>query len=1125
MTTIDLLQRYPSHRDSSHHDEASHETKAFDGSKPDLTMRNLNPSQHFDAKTKLLHEMLDRTVKDLANSQSEPVSEWEGTLWRSPHRPRSRSPAYSEISESFESPYKIEHCTNELLSTPLSPTSTHSRGPDGWPLGIEVAMNDFHRGRLSTPILEEKELPNRLILRKRRQQTPHSRDRDGRAGQETISRNTLSFEQQFGIQRQQESMDLRPLALQMSQSRVLSQQSGERHADIDSAKLEPQRYQQQGFTRPQQQNSCRYGEENDDIHLSQVLEQGDGRTHSDIFCTPTLSARKYGDDQSSLRRASKDLYLALANDGLPIGLTLENAVLKHSIFQPYCEERDKSHTPINATRLFYHDNRQTALSDTLSSNKEVHANVHHSELQFNASVDALNEKTHSSKALSAVDISVVKSLNRKFCCLNTLEDSENDTLQATGSPRSDDSEASTDSKIVSWKTSGLLKDTVEASEDLHTNKMTLYQGQPQHFNLASAEPLDPLKSSGAGERRHSMLALQATPTKISTLSSRPPRVPPALKLTISPSSKLPLDSNKVSGHRPSVANSSQSTVSATTMVRLKGSTRKEGRLSPTTLAELRKTAESQPHFQIRPASPEDQSQAQIHPLLRSKSLCALSPQPSKVANDSSLKYVFEDDDSESHEIEAEDSVSFQITTGSRSSLEPEAQNASSVITHTSLKEHTSSQVGKVLERTKTRYLRKEDDIEGQEAEYEGSFTPQSSSSRSSNDTTLSSSPENITPSSGFLPATSPSTMNGLPLSVAASLDVLPSSILQSSNLSAPTGYCLNSTNGSSTAYNSWASTPHHHKHGNTCSTPSSGATALTSTVPTANATLCTNSPTSCGLTMTPASSFGQLTGELATSGGTKTSPSSTLGQFMEKSPTFGGNPPTPSSSLGDFTIKRKYRRSVSFSSMFARYHKARYPDLPTAAMTDSIHSSKVSAKWNQAREATNDPFTSTHDSSTSFSMNMKAPSKENLADTPTRCVDQFDTPTKRNSGRFSLHRRSLSISGRPRTNEGIERALSSLIFNPHRSRLPKRNDSALGPVHTTAEPVGGSSAHRRSLSIDTNNANQKWAIAPLPTPLCLRDEFSLRYRPEPLEAHDNYATRKDALQGVKQGLRKVFGRS
>lgn len=1087
-------------------------------------MPDFSPSQYFDVKTKLLHDMLDRTVKDLANSQSEPVSEWEGTLWRSPLRPRSRSPAYSEISESFESPCRIEHCTNELLSTPLSPTSTHSRGPDGWPLGIEIAMNDFHRGRLSTPILEEKDLPNRLILRKHRQQTSHFPGSSSQAGQETISHNSLSFEEQFGLQREQESAGLRPLALQVAQSNVLFQQCGERKSDIDSAKLEPRHYQQQGFKCPQQQNDCRYGEESVEVCLPEMQKQRDGRTHSDTFCTPTLtlSARKYGDNQSSLGKASTDLYPALVNGSLPIGLASENAVLEHSIFQPYCGQRDESHTPINTIRPLRYDNRQRALSNTLRGDKEIHENVHQTELQINALADTLNEKMHSSNALSTLDIGVVKSLNHDFCRLNTFEDSRNDTLQATGPSISDDSEANTDSNIVSWKALGLLKDLVEESEDLHTNKMTRYQGEPQHFSLASAEPLDPLKSSGVGERRDSM---QGTPAKISTLSSSPPHIPPALKLTINPSSRLPLDSNRASAHRPSDANSSQSTLSVTAMMRLKDTSRKEGRLSPTTLAELRKIAESQPHFQTRPASLEDQSQAQIHPLLRSKSLCAPSPQPSKVANDSALKYVFEDDDSESHEMEAEDSVSHQITLESRSSLESEAQNAKSVITHTLLEEHTSSQVAKVLERTIPSYLRNEDDIEGPEAEYKGSFTPQCSSLRSSNDTTLSSSSENITPSSGFLPATSPSTMNGLPPSVARSLDVIPSSILQSSSLSATTCYCLNSTTGSLPAYNSWASTPHHHEHANTCSTPSSGATALSSTVPTANATLCTNSPTSCGLSITPASSFGQLTGGLATSGRSKMSPSSTFGQFMEKSPAFGGNPLTPSSSLGDFTGNKKYRRSVSFSSMFARYHKARYPDLPTAAMTDSIHPPKVSAEWNQAREATNDPFTSTHDSSTSFSMNMKAPSKENLADTPTRCVEQFDTPTKRNSGRFSLRRRSLSISGRPRTNEGIERALSSLIFNPHRSRLQKRSDNASGPIHTTAKSAGGSSAHRRSLSTDTNNASQKWEIAPAPTPLCLRDEFSLRYRPEPLEAHDNYAMRKDALQGVKQGLRKVFSRS
>ena len=1117
MTTNDLLQRYPSNRDSIHHGKVSLETKAFDSSNSGLTMPNLNPSQYFDAKTKLLHDMLDKAVKELAKSQPEPVSEWEGTLWRSPHRPRSRSPTYSDISDSFESPSRIEHCTNDLLSTPISPTSTQFKGPDGWPLGIEVAMNDFHRGRLSTSILQERELPNRLILRKQQQRTPRFCGSDSRERQETVSGKSLSLEPKCESQRQEESMILKPLTFQQGQSSELYQQYGERQAYVDGARLKSPSYH---FAHLQQQSDCRYGEESVDVQVPELQEQGDGGTQSDNFCTMTLSARKYGDEQNSLGKTNTDLCPALANRHVPIGLALQTADLERSIFQPYTEERDASHTPIHGTYLLHNHIRQTALSDTLPSNKAIHGNAHRTGLLIKALADSLDEKTHSSKALSAVHGIAAESIDREFGCLNTFDDSGDDNSQAIRPPTFDDVKANTDSNILSRKTSGLLEDILEESEDVHTNTWTLDGGQPQHFTLASAEPLDLLKSIGPAQRRDSMLTLQGTPAKTSTLSSSPPRVPPALKLTIKPSSKLPLDSNKASGHRPSDAKSSQSILSVATMAELKGPIRKEGRLSPAALAEMRKTAKSQPHFQTGPASSEDQPQAQIHPLLRSKSICRQSPQPSKVANDSALKYVFEDGDSQSQEVGAEDGLSHQITTESRSSFDPEAQNTKSVIIHKSMREHTSLQVGEVLEGTAPRYLCKEDDTEGQKTEYVGSFTHQ----RSSNHTTLVSSLENVTPCSGFLPATPPSTMNGLPPAIAGSPDAMPSSIFQTPILSATTGYCLDSAIGSPAAYNSWASTPHHQEYGNSCSTPSSGATIPTSTVPTSNATLCTNSPTSCGLTMTPASSFGQLAGNLPTSGGTEMTPSSSFGQFAEFSSNFRRNPLTPSSSLGDFTDNKIYRRSLSFSSMFARYNKARYPDLPTAAMTDSILSSKQSDESDETREGTNDPFTSTQESSSPFSWNMKAPSKENLADTPPRGVDKFNTPTKHSSSRFKVHRRSLSVSGRPNINKGIERALSSLIFNPHCSRPQEQSDSAPASIQTTAKQDGNGSAHRRSFSKAIDNANQKWEIAPPPTPLCLRDEFSLRYRPEPLEAHDHYATRKDALQGVKQGLRKVFGR-
>ena len=1111
MTTIDLLRRYP-HKEN--------ETKGLDSSTPNHTMPDLDPSQHFDPKTRLLHDMLDRVVKDLASSQSESASEWDGTLWRSPLRPRSRSPAYSEISDSFESPGRIEHCTNDLLLSPISPTSTQFKGPDGWPLGIEVAMNDFQRGRLSTPTLQETELPNRLILRKQQQQTPRLGGGDSREGPETGSCTSVPLKPQCDSERQQENVRLRPLAFHKHQSSVLSQQYDERQAHLESANLKPLPCQQQSFTCPQQHSDCQYQQKNEDVQLTEL--QSDEETHLDVLHIPTLSALKYGGkDRNTLRNASTDLDPALKNGNVPIGLAFENAGLERSIFQIHGEEHDGSHTRTDFTCLIHKDIRQTVLSGALPRNKEINGSAHRAELPISALADTCSEKTGYSKALGVVDSTNVESTDCETGCHNTLKDSWNDNPQSIEPPKSEDSNAIPDKDAVPCRLSGLLQDILEQTEDLLTNISTLNQGQPQHSTSGSAQPPNLHKSGGADERRDSMLALQGPKTRPSTPSSSSQCVPHTLELTINPSTKMQFESTKFSVHDLSDAKSPQPTLSAATMAELKDTTRKEGHLSPAALAELRKTAESQPHFHTEPDSPADHSQAQIHPLLRSKSFSRPSSQPSRTANDSALKYVFEEDDNDGNEIEKKDSVSHQITTRAIPCLEVEAQGTKSSDTLIPVKEHTTLLFGKMRQGALPGSPCKEHDTNGQKSEYTRTFTPQTYNLGSSNDSTLVPSFQNVRP---FLPTTSLSTMNGLCSLEVESPDAMPSSISQPLILPASTGHCLTPAVGSPAPYNSWASTPHHHELGTSCSTPSSAATLPTSTVPTPNTASWTNSPTSCGMTMTPASSLGQISGSLAPSRETKMTPSASFGQFVENEPNHRGMPMTPSSSLGDLTDNKVYRRSLSLSSVFARYHKTRYADLPTPATTDSMVSSKESAEWDQSGEATNDPFTSTHDSSTPFSLIVKAPSKENLANFPIRAVDRFNTPTKRNSGRFSLPRRSLSTCERPNTNEGLERALSSLIFNPHRSRHQERSDSASYPIDSARKPGGSGFGRRRSLNIATNNANQKWETAPPPTTLCLRDEFSMRYRPETVEAHDHYATRKDALQGMKRGLRKVFSR-
>lgn len=993
MTTIDLLQRYPPHKDSIHHGKAPDNTKPSNSKKPDPTMPDLGASQIFDEKTKVLYELLDEAVKYLANSQPEPASEYEGTFWTSPLGPRSRSPAYSEISDSFESPSRIEHCTNDLLSTPMSPTSAHFKGPDGWPLGVEVAMNDFHRGRLSTLSLQENELPNRLVLRKPNQQRPRFADNDGREAQETASYESIPPEQHSHTQHQEESV---------------------------------------------------------------VLD-------TDLDCVSTLSARKYGDNQDSLVNASSELHPALAQGKLPIGPGSESAGLELSILKFGSEGCDKSHIQTDGIRLLNKDTPQTGLSDSPPHNKEVHEHAHQAEPRNKALADAHDENTNLSKALDACEYPEVKSVDREIGCQNTSDDRENDTFQGIGPLTSEDSGTDGDSRIIFWKTSGPFEDILEESEDTPTSTLTLDRGQPQHSTPGTAESLD-----------CQMLAFPKPQTESFTLSSSPPRVPSSSKLTINPSSRAESESSRYSSLG---AMSSELTLSAATMAELRDPARKKGILSAAALAEMRKTAESQAHFRTGPSLLQDQSQAKIHPLLRSNSHSRPSFQPRKIVKDSPLKYVFEDDDSEGHESDEGDNFSHQITLKPRS--QSEAGDTESVVTQIAIKENPSSQLGVMMEDTEARYPFNDNGMDSHEAEYARTLPPRRSTLRASNDTTLVPSLENATASSSWL-STSPSEMSGLCVSGDRSPDVMPSSIFQPSTSPSTTGYYPKLGIGSPATFNSWASTPHSHEHGHCSSTPSSALTHPTSTVPTPSTTFNSNSSITRGTTMTPSSSF------------------------------------------RDFTGSKTPRRSSSVSSVLARFHNPRYPDLPTAPMTDSTFSLKKSTEGDQARD---DPFTSTHDTSPPSSFNLKAPSKETLADAQTAGADKFNTPTRRSSNRFSLHRRSLSTSGRPKLNEGIERALTSMTFDPHRARLHKRNNSTSASITTPATPDGSGPGDRRSLSIATTTTiEQKWEVAPPPTPIGLRDSFSMRYRAEPLEADDHYASRKDSPQGMRQGLKKVFGR-
>ena len=1110
MTTNELLQHYPPYKDSDHHGKDQDKAKDSNCMQPHLAMSNRDPCQYFDAKTKLLHRMLDRVVKDLASRQPEPASEWAGTLWRSPGQPRSRSPTYSDISDSFDSPTRIEHCINDLLSTPTSAASAEFRGPDGWPLGIEVAMNDFHRGRLSTSVVQEKELPNPLILRKKEAYMPLFGGNGNREGLATASRESVpSGEHDYGQVGQEGIVALEPIAFQREQSNVRFQQERERQDHRDSAGHERLASREQSDTSPHHQSEERYRHRLEsldlDFNLDELQKQMKEEEALGSDCIPILSARKYGDDGNSRGYTSSELHPAVAQGKEPIGLALAKPSLQHSTVYLYSKEHDGSHFRTDGASLSNKINRPTSLSQLPPHSKEEHDDPHPTNPQINASPDALDARANFSIVSSNFREPGVERISGDIGCQNTFDHTEKNTLGGTRPLTSEDSEADAGTDIPTWTTLGPLEDILEESEPL-ADAVTLEQGQPQHFTPESAESLELQNPRGTGETYDSVLCLGGPQTKSPTLSGGSSRFPPKLRLTIAPSAKAQYELTQPSTYHCVDGNSSESALSAAVKTMLKDNTQKKGCLSAAALEGLRNIARSQPHFLTGPDSPNDQAQAEVHPLLRSVSSSRPSSQTSKAANNSPLKYIFEDDDNERHKADMKPCSPFQS----------EAQGIESFVTCLSRKERPSSQLGKMTEDTCTASgdQWKADNTEGHEADHEDNFNAQRSTLRSSNDTTLVPSLESATRSS-----TSPSMMSRNSAASIERPDLIPSSICQLPNSMSRKGYCPDSAIGSPAVYNSWASTPHHHEHSNSSCTPSSAATVPSSIFPTPRTRFHCNSATSRGMTLTPSSSFGKFTDSEPASRGNPMTPSSSFGQLCGKSPSPRGVSMAPSSSVSNLNSYKAYRRSVSTSNMFARYHKARYPDLPTAAMTDSMVSS---AKSVQVKEVTNDPFTSTHDTTTPYTFNLKPPSKEDLADKPNTGVNQFNTPTKRSSGRFSLHRRSLSISGRPTKNEGLEGALSTMIFSPPRNRLHKRSRSISASIDTTARPEGGGSGHRRSLS--AANVEQKWEMAPPPTPLALRDEFSMRYRPEPLEADDHYFRRRDALQGMKQGFKKVFSR-
>ena len=1080
MTTVDLLQHYLLHEHSNHDCKTSHESRASnsksDHSSQDHCSPDPDPPHYFDAKTKALHDMLDGAVKDLANSQAESTSEYEGTLWRSPLQPRSGSPAYSEISDSFESPAMIEHCTNDLLSTPMSPTSGHLKGPDGWPLGVEVAINDFRRGKLSTVVLEESELPNTLILRKPSQSTPRFRDICVQNGQETVGCENGSSEQRSDKHHKPETVDLQTLVSPTQRSSVQFQQYGEKQDLTESASLQPLAFRQQSSTRRRQSSDCRDG------HASKVQETSDGEHGSDVSRTSTLSTAESGTCNSSRETASTDFNSVLANDDDPFGLPLANAGLEPLAFQGHNAE----HHVI--TCLLHKHTCQTTLRHTL----EAPDNAQQEKSPIHAVTNMFDKPTRSSESSHVLGIVRVDSIDCEIGDTQTIQDSRNNSLQPTRPLTFEDDKTTSESDVVFQKTYALLEGILEESEDALTSPSTLDPDPPQHFSLKSDKVLGLPETDEAGKKRDSMFAFQLPLAEPSTTSLSPPRAPPPLKLTIKSSNKLLAKSTEPSRQHPIDVNSSESNPPAATMAELRNLARQEGYLYEATLVRLRKAAETQPHFRIGPDSPEDQPQAAIHPLLRSRSFPRPEIQASQVGTDAARKYIFKDIDGERHEVEGVTSA------GQRT------QRTESLINYSCREQDTFSESGQVMEDITPGCFCAEDQMEDQEAEIAGPPSiPPRSTLRSSNESTLTSSREDTAISSSTPSPTWPLVVNHSLTSPAGSPDTMPSPISHYSISSSTTGYYPDSGPRSPTIYNSWASDPRPRERGNSCSTPTSGATVPTSPAPTPNTAYYTNTPASHEVNMTPSSSFGNSTGY-------PLSPCAV--------------PMTPSSSFGEISANKADRRSISFPSMFARYHKGRFPEPLSPAMTDSLISSKQSAESGQDGQITNDPFTSTRDSATQFSLNLRAPHIENQTDPQAIGVDKLDTPTKRTSGRFGLRRRSLSVSGRPSTEERLECALSTLVFNPNRSLPRKRKSSTATSADGAAKSGGSGFGNRRSLCISTKAAGQEWNVVPSPTSTQLRDELSMLYRAEPLEANGHYLSRKDALQGMKDGLKKVFGR-
>lgn len=88
----------------------------------------------------------------------------------------SRPGSFSSVADSEifvpDSPEnEVDHRISRLLRSPVTSKSDHLRGPDGKPLGVEVAINAYHRGEYSTGFLDQGCLPSGLHPRTAQQLT------------------------------------------------------------------------------------------------------------------------------------------------------------------------------------------------------------------------------------------------------------------------------------------------------------------------------------------------------------------------------------------------------------------------------------------------------------------------------------------------------------------------------------------------------------------------------------------------------------------------------------------------------------------------------------------------------------------------------------------------------------------------------------------------------------------------------------------------------------------------------------------------------------------------------------------------------------------------------------------